>query len=177
MINIDIGDKKLQTDGEDFWIAPNATVIGDVRLAKDASVWFNAVLRADNEPIFVGVGSNVQDGAIIHTDPGFSCSIGKNVTIGHLAMLHVCEIGDGSLIGIGSVVLNGAKIGKNCIIGSKALITEGMEVPDGAMVLGVPGKIKKILNDEEQSVVSLGAAHYIENYKRYKKLIDKNENQ
>ena len=88
MINIDIGDKKLQTDGEDFWIAPNATVIGDVRLAKDASIWFNAVLRADNEPIFVGVGSNVQDGAIIHTDPGFSCSIGKNVTIGHLAMLH-----------------------------------------------------------------------------------------
>ena len=91
-------------------------------------------------------------------------------------MLHGCEIGDGSLIGIGSVVLNGAKIGKNCIIGSKALITEGMEVPDGAMVLGVPGKIKKILNDEEQSIVSLGAAHYIENYKRYKKLIDKNEN-
>jgi carbonic anhydrase/acetyltransferase-like protein (isoleucine patch superfamily) len=175
MINIDIGDKKLQTDGENYWIAPNATIIGEVILSKDASVWFNAVLRADNEPILVGEGSNVQDGAIIHTDPGFPCSIGKNVTVGHLAMLHGCDIGEGSLIGIGSVVLNGAKIGKNCIIGSKALVTEGMEIPDGAMVLGVPGKVKKMLNDEEQSVVSLGAAHYVENYKKYKELTQKNE--
>ena len=110
----------------------------------------------------------MQDGSIIHTDPGFSCSIGKNVTVGHLAMLHGCSIGDGSLIGIGSVILNGAKIGKNCIIGSKALITEGMEIPDGSMVLGIPGKIKKTLNEEEQSLVPLGAEHYIENYKRYK---------
>ena len=103
MINIDIDNKKLQTDGENYWIAPNATVIGEVVLKKDASVWFNAVLRADNEPIFVGEGSNVQDGAIIHTDPGYACSIGKNVTVGHMAMLHGCEVGDGSLIGIGSV--------------------------------------------------------------------------
>ena len=162
--------KKLETDGDDFWIAPNATVIGNVKLLKDASVWFNAVLRGDVELITVGQGSNVQDGAIIHTDPGFPCTIGKNVTVGHLAMLHGCEIGDGSLIGIGSVILNGAKIGKNCIIGSKALVTEGMEIPDGAMVLGIPGKVKKILNEEEQSVVSLGAEHYIQNYKKYKQL-------
>ena len=167
----DLGDKKLQTSGDDFWIAPSANVIGEVILAKDASVWFNAVLRADNEPIYVGQGSNIQDGAIIHTDPGFSCVIGEKVTVGHMAMLHGCHIGDGSLIGIGSVILNGAKIGKNCIIGSKALVTEGMEIPDGSMVLGIPGKVKKILNDEEQSVLSIGADHYVENYKKYKKLL------
>ena len=165
---IDLGNKTLQTDGDDFYIAPNATVIGDVRLSKDASIWFNATLRADNEPILIGEGSNVQDGAIIHTDPGFNTSIGKYVTVGHMAMLHGCEIGDGSLIGIGSVVLNGAKIGKNCIIGAKALVTEGMEIPDGSMVLGMPGKIKKTLSDDEQKLVSLGAHHYIENYKKYK---------
>ena len=170
MMIIDFDNKKLETDGDDFWIAPNATVIGNVKLLKDASVWFNAVLRGDVELITVGQGSNVQDGAIIHTDPGFPCTIGKNVTVGHLAMLHGCEIGDGSLIGIGSVILNGAKIVKNCIIGSKALVTEGMEIPDGAMVLGIPGKVKKILNEEEQSVVSLGAEHYIQNYKKYKQL-------
>ena len=172
MMIIDFDNKKLETYGDDFWIAPNATVIGNVKLLKDASVWFNAVLRGDVELITVGQGSNVQDGAIIHTDPGFPCTIGKNVTVGHLAMLHGCEIGDGSLIGIGSVILNGAKIGKNCIIGSKALVTEGMEIPDGAMVLGIPGKVKKILNEEEQSVVSLGAEHYIQNYKKYKQLED-----
>ena len=172
MMIIDFDNKQLKTDGDDFWIAPNATVIGNVQLLKDASVWFNAVLRGDVELITVGQGSNVQDGAIIHTDPGFPCTIGKNVTIGHLAMLHGCEIGDGSLIGIGSVILNGAKIGNNCIIGSKALVTEGMEIPDGAMVLGIPGKVKKILNEEEQSVVSLGAEHYIQNYKKYKQLED-----
>ena len=170
-MNSDLGDKKLQTSGDDFWIAPSANVIGEVILAKDASVWFNAVLRADNEPIYVGQGSNIQDGAIIHTDPGFSCVIGKKVTVGHMAMLHGCHIGDGSLIGIGSVILNGAKIGKNCIIGSKALVTEGMEIPDGSMVIGIPGKVKKILNDEEQSVLSIGADHYVENYKKYKKLL------
>jgi len=173
---IDLGDKKLKTADDNFWIAPNASVIGDVYLERDASIWFNAILRADNEPITIGEGSNVQDGAIIHTDPGFACNIGKKVTVGHMAMLHGCSIGDGSLIGIGSVVLNGAKIGKNCIIGSKALVTEGMDVPDGSMVLGIPGKIKKILTEEEQSVVSLGADHYIDNYKKYKQLAQYHEN-
>ena len=143
---ISLEDKILQTEGNDFWIAPNATVIGDVYLSKDSSIWFNAILRPDNEQIFIGEGSNIQDGSVIHTDPGFKCTIGKYVTVGHMAMLHGCDIGDGSLIGIGSVILNGAKIGKNCIIGSKALVTEGMEVPDGSMVLGIPGKIKKSLS-------------------------------
>ena len=173
---IDLGDKKLKTADDNFWIAPNASVIGEVNLERDASIWFNAILRADNEPITIGEGSNVQDGAIVHTDPGFACRIGKKVTVGHMAMLHGCYIGDGSLIGIGSVVLNGAKIGKNCIIGSKALITEGMEVPDGSMVLGIPGKIKKTLTEEEQSVVPLGAEHYIDNYKKYKQLAHYHEN-
>ena len=173
---IDLGDKKLKTVDDNFWIAPNASVIGDVNLERDASIWFNAILRADNEPITIGEGSNVQDGAIIHTDPGYACNIGKKVTVGHMAMLHGCSIGDGSLIGIGSVVLNGAKIGRNCIIGSKALVTEGMEVPDGSMVLGIPGKIKKTLTEEEQSVVPLGAEHYIDNYKKYKQLANYHEN-
>ena len=173
---IDLGDKKLKTSDDNFWIAPNASVIGEVNLERDVSIWFNAILRADNEPITIGEGSNVQDGAIIHTDPGYACKIGKKVTVGHMAMLHGCSIGDGSLIGIGSVVLNGAKIGKNCIIGSKALVTEGMDVPDGSMVLGIPGKIKKTLTEEEQSVVPLGADHYIDNYKKYKQLTKSHEN-
>ena len=173
---INLGDKKLKTADDNFWIAPNASVIGNVILERDTSIWFNAILRADNEPITIGEGSNVQDGAIIHTDPGYACNIGKKVTVGHMAMLHGCSIGDGSLIGIGSVVLNGAKIGKNCIIGSKALVTEGMDVPDGSMVLGIPGKIKKTLTEEEQSVVPLGADHYIDNYKKYKQLAKYHEN-
>ena len=165
---IDINGKGLSTENDDFWIAPDATVIGDVQMAKDSSVWFNCTLRGDNEPIILGEGTNIQDNSVIHTDPGFACTIGKFVTVGHLAMLHGCEIGDGTLIGIGSVILNGAKIGKNCIIGAKALITEGMEVPDGSMVLGIPAKIKKELTLEEQSIPSLNAHQYIENYKRYK---------
>ena len=165
---IDINDKSLTTENDDFWIAPDATVIGDVQMAKDSSIWFNCTLRGDNEPIIIGEGTNVQDNAVIHTDPAFVCRIGKFVTVGHQAMLHGCEIDDGTLIGIGSVILNGAKIGKNCIIGAKALITEGMEVPDGSMVLGVPGKIKKQLTEEEQAIPSINAHHYIENYKRYK---------
>ena len=172
-----LGDKKLVTLSDDFWIAPDANVIGDVRMSKDSSIWFNATLRGDNEPIIIGEGSNIQDGSVIHTDPGHACNVGKFVTVGHMVMLHGCDIGDGSLIGIGSVVLNGAKIGKNCIIGSKALITEGMEIPDGSMVMGMPGKIKRTLSDEEQKMIPLSAHHYIENYKKYKKLLEvKNEN-
>tara|TARA_B100000902_G_scaffold20836_2_gene25074 strand:+ start:7119 stop:7631 length:513 start_codon:yes stop_codon:yes gene_type:complete len=162
--------KKLTTENDDFWIAPDANVIGDVYLAKDASVWFNCTIRGDNEPIKIGEGSNIQDGSIIHTDPGFPCKIGKFVTVGHMAMLHGCEIGDGTLIGIGSVILNGAKVGKNCLIGAKALVTENMEIPDGSMVLGMPGKIKKQLSEEEQLMPSINAHHYIENYKRYKNI-------
>jgi carbonic anhydrase/acetyltransferase-like protein (isoleucine patch superfamily) len=165
---IEMNNKRVSTENEDFWIAPDATVIGDVQMAKDASIWFHCTIRGDNESIILGEGTNIQDNSVIHTDPGFGCTIGKFVTVGHMVMLHGCEIGDGTLIGIGSVILNGAKIGKNCIIGAKALITEGMVVPDGSMVLGMPGKIKKELSAEEQLIPSLNAHHYIANYKRYK---------
>ena len=119
----DLEDKKIKNSGEN-WVAPNATIIGDVTLGKNSSIWFNAVLRGDIENIYIGEGSNVQDGSVLHTDPGCPLKIGKNVTRGHLVMLHGCTIGDNSLIGIGAVILNNAKIGKNCIIGSKTLITE-----------------------------------------------------
>ena len=166
---ISLGNKKLKTSSEDYWIAPNATVIGDVTLSEDVSIWFGSTLRGDNEPIFVGEGSNIQEGSIIHTDPGFKCTIGNNVTVGHMAMLHGCEIGDGSLIGINSVILNGAKIGKNCIIGAKALITENAVIPDGSMVMGIPAKVKRELSEEEQQLPTLNSKFYVENYKRYKK--------
>ena len=165
-----LGDKKLTTTSDNFWIAPDANVIGDVQMDEDTSIWFNATLRADYEPIIIGEGSNIQDGSVIHTDPGHECRVGKFVTVGHMVMLHGCDIGDGSLIGIGSVILNGAKIGKNCIIGSKALITEGTVIPDGSMVMGMPGKIKRELTKEEQEMIPLSAKHYIENYKKYKEL-------
>ena len=152
---IELNGKKLSTDGDDFWVAPNATVIGNVIMEKDSSIWFQCTIRGDNEPITIGAGSNIQDNSVIHTDPGCPCTIGSNVTVGHMAMLHGCQIGDGSLIGIGAVILNNAKIGKNCIIGAKALITEGSLIPDGSLVMGIPGKIKKELDAEEQKIPQL----------------------
>ncbi|MGD1926130.1 MAG: gamma carbonic anhydrase family protein [Paracoccaceae bacterium] len=124
-----------------YWIAPGAQVIGRVTLAEQVSIWFNAVLRGDNEPITIGKGSNVQDGAVFHTDPGFPLAIGADVTVGHMALLHGCTVGDGTLVGMGAMVMNGAKVGRNCLIGANALVTEGKEIPDGSMVLGQPGKI------------------------------------
>ena len=163
----DLKDKKPKNSGEN-WVAPNATIIGDVTLEKNTSIWFNAVLRGDIENIHIGEGSNVQDGSVLHTDPGCPLKVGKNVTVGHLVMLHGCTIGDNSLIGIGAVILNKANIGKNCIIGAKALITEGSVIPDGSLVMGIPGKIKKELDAEEQKIPQLNAGFYVENYKRYK---------
>ncbi len=152
----------------DYWVADNAVVVGNVLLCQDASVWFNAVLRGDNELITVGTGSNVQDGAVLHTDPGYPLVIGAHVTIGHKAMLHGCEIGEGSLIGINSVVLNGVKIGRNCIVGANALITEGKEIPDNSMVLGAPGKVVKTLSPEQGQAIRIGAKHYVENARRFR---------
>lgn len=162
-----LGDAQLQAEG-DYYVAPTAAVIGKVILKQDASVWFGAVLRGDNEPITVGVGSNVQDCAVLHTDPGYPLVIGPHVTVGHQVMLHGCTIGEGSLIGINAVVLNGAKIGKNCLIGANALIAEGKEIPDNSMVLGSPGKIVKTLSDEQAMGLRIGAAHYVENGRRYR---------
>tara|TARA_Y100001970_G_scaffold158998_1_gene194394 strand:+ start:12430 stop:12951 length:522 start_codon:yes stop_codon:yes gene_type:complete len=164
-----LGELEPETEGQDYFIADNATVIGKIKLCKDASVWFGAVLRGDTELITIGQGSNVQDCSVLHTDLGFPLIIGKDVTIGHKVMLHGCEIGDGSLVGINSVVLNGAKIGKNCLIGANSLVTEGTEIPDGSLVMGAPAKLKKQLSDEQKQGLIFSAKHYVENYKRFKK--------
>ncbi|QLC74060.1 gamma carbonic anhydrase family protein [Pseudomonas sp. LPB0260] len=151
----------------DSWVAPNATLVGKVRLEAQASVWFNAVLRGDNELIHIGEQSNVQDGTVMHTDMGFPLSIGKGVTIGHKAMLHGCSVGDYSLIGINAVVLNGAKIGKYCIIGANTLIGEGKEIPDGSLVVGSPGNVIRTLSAEQKKMLEASAAHYVRNAQRY----------
>ena len=164
----DLKDKKPKNSGEN-WVAPNATIIGDVTLEKNSSIWFNATLRGDVENIHIGEGSNVQDGCVLHTDPGYPLKVGKNVTVGHKVMLHGCLIGDNSLIGINSVILNGAKIGKNCLIGANSLITEGMEIPDNSLVMGSPAKIKKELDPSMKDILIGSASHYVENYKRFKK--------
>ena len=166
----DLKDKKPQSSGEN-WVAPNATIIGDVTLEKNSSIWFNAVLRGDIENIHVGEGSNIQDGSVLHTDPGFPLKVGKNVTIGHLVMLHGCTIGDNSLIGIGAVILNNAKIGNNCIIGAKTLIAENKEIPDNSLVVGSPGRVLRKVTDEEKKAVIENTKYYQDNWKRYSKSI------
>ena len=153
------------------YIAHNATVIGSVIIEDKASIWFNAVLRGDCETIRVGPQSNVQDGSVLHTDPGYPLSIGRGVTIGHKAMLHGCSIGDFSLIGINAVVLNGAIIGKHCLIGANALVTEGMEIPDGSVVMGSPGKIKKELRAEQRLGLESSAEHYVKNGRLFSQLL------
>ena len=170
-MKFNLGEHKVLTDKDNFYIAENAVVLGKVKLCKDASVWFGAVIRGDTELITIGEGSNVQDCAVIHTDIGFPTDIGKNVTIGHQAMLHGCTIGDGSLVGINAVVLNGARIGSGCLIASNALVTEGMEVPDGSIVMGSPGKIIRQLTEDEIEAVKQNAIRYQENWKKYSKSV------
>ena len=162
-----LGGVAVKAEG-DYWVADSATVVGNVLLKQDASVWFNAVVRGDNDLITIGEGSNVQDGSVLHTDPGFPLTIGAHVTIGHKVMLHGCHIGEGSLIGINAVVLNGAKIGKNCLIGANTLITEGKEIPDNSMVMGSPGKVVRMLSEEQAAGIRAGAAHYVENARRFR---------
>ncbi len=160
------GDSLVETHPAS-WTVPNATLIGKVRLEEGASVWFNAVLRGDNELILIGKDSNVQDGAVMHTDMGYPLTLGTGVTIGHNAMLHGCTVGDYSLIGINAVILNGAKIGKHCIIGANSLIGEGKEIPDGSLVMGSPGKVVRDLTDEQKKLLEASAAHYVKNGQRY----------
>ena len=163
--------------GENHFIAPNASIIGDVILKDSSSVWFNTVIRAENDSIIIGERTNVQDGSVLHVDPGFPLSIGDDVTIGHQVMLHGCTIGDGSLIGINAVVLNGAVIGKGCIVGANALVTEGMQIPDGSMVLGSPAKVKRQLTEEEQARLRQGAKNYVANSELFKRTLQKIEGQ
>ena len=150
-----------------YWIAPDAQVMGNVELKKNASVWFGATLRGDSELISIGENSNVQDGSVLHTDPGSPLTLGKNVTVGHMVMLHGCTVGDNSLIGIGSIILNNTKIGKNCLIGANTLLAENKDIPDNSMVLGAPGKVVKTFSDEEAKMMKLSADHYVENWKRF----------
>ena len=149
------------------WVADSAQVIGNVELAEGASIWFGAILRGDNEVMRIGRNSNVQDGSVLHSDPGFPLTLGENVTVGHQVMLHGCTVGDGSLIGIKSVVLNGAKIGKNCLVGAGSLVTEGKEFPDGSMIMGAPAKVVRELTPEQIAGLSRAAQHYVDNAKRY----------
>ena len=162
-------DNKTPTIHKDSWVASNAVLIGKVILKKDANVWFNVVLRGDIEHITIGEGSNVQDGSIFHTDPGCPLLLGKGVTVGHMVMLHGCEVGDNTLIGIGSTILNKTKIGKNCIIGANTLIPENKVIPDRSLVLGSPGKVIRQVTEKEIEEIKKNAFHYVENYKKYKK--------
>ena len=154
---------------KDSWAASKAVLIGKVILEKNSNVWFNVVLRGDIEPIIIGEGSNVQDGSVFHTDPGCPVTLGKNVTVGHMVMLHGCEIDSDTLIGIGSTILNKTKIGKNCIIGANTLIPEKKIIPDRSLVLGSPGKVIRQVTDREVEEIEINAKHYVENYKKYKK--------
>ena len=166
----DLKDKKPKNAGEN-WVAPNATIIGDVTLETNSSIWVNAVLRGDIENIHIGEGSNIQDGSVLHTDPGCPLKVGKNVTVGHLVMLHGCTIGDNSLIGIGAVILNKVKIGKNCIIGAKALITENKNIPDNSLVVGAPGKVVREVTEDEKKAILGNTKRYQDNWKKYSKSI------
>ena len=164
-----LGDASPEVpDGGEYWIAPTACVIGNVVLKKNASIWFGAVLRGDNDPIVVGENSNVQDHAVLHTDAGVPLEVGADVTIGHRAMIHGAIIGAGSLIGIGAILLNGARIGRNCIIGAGALVTEGKSIPDGSLAIGAPARVVREVTDAERAMLAGSARHYVENWKRYR---------
>ena len=162
-----LGDRRPIIEGDGHFIAPNATIIGNVTLKQGASIWFNAVLRGDNDLIEVGKNSNIQDGAVLHTDPGIRLVIGDNVTVGHRAMLHGCTVGNNSLIGIGGTILNNAGIGENCIVGAHALITEGKEFPDGVLIVGTPAKVVRDLRPDELVFLKTAADVYVHNSQRF----------
>jgi carbonic anhydrase/acetyltransferase-like protein (isoleucine patch superfamily) len=153
---------------EGAWVADSAQVMGRVELLEDASVWFGAVIRGDNELLSIGRGSNIQDGSVVHSDMGYPMTLGADVSVGHQVMLHGCSVGDGSLIGIQSVVLNGARIGRNCLVGAGSLVTEGKEFPDGSMIIGRPAKVVRELTAEQIAGLRRIATHYVENARRYR---------
>ncbi|MBV9784970.1 MAG: gamma carbonic anhydrase family protein [Acidisphaera sp.] len=167
VFSLDDALPELPGDGE-YWVARNATLIGQVRLGRDASVWFGAVLRADDAVIAIGARSNVQDNSVLHVDPGYPISIGENCTIGHNAVVHGCTIGDGTLIGMGSVVLNGARIGRNCLVGANTLITENKVIPDNSVVMGAPGKVVREIDAAGLQLLAEGAELYVKRWHRYR---------
>ena len=154
--------------GGDYWVAPDAVVVGHVRLRKNSSVWFGAVLRGDNDWIELGENSNIQDNSVVHTDPGVPTIIGAGVTVGHRVILHSCAIGDNTLVGMGSTLLTGCKIGKNCLIGANALVSEGKEIPDNSLVLGSPGRVMKQLTEPQLAMLKIAAQVYVHNYQRFR---------
>jgi carbonic anhydrase/acetyltransferase-like protein (isoleucine patch superfamily) len=162
-----IGERKLLARGAHF-VAASADVIGSVELGAEASIWFGAVLRADNDLIAIGDRSNVQDNSVLHTDSGIPLHVGNDVTIGHRVMLHGCTIGDNTLIGIGAVVLNGARIGHNCLLGAGSLVTEGKVIPDGSLAFGAPAKVVRPLTEEEIQQLTASALHYVDNARRFR---------
>jgi len=162
-----LGDRAPEFEGAGHFVADNATIIGSVRLKDKASIWFNCVLRGDNDWLTVGERSNIQDGCVLHTDPGIELIVGDDVTVGHKVMLHGCEIGNNSLIGIGSTILNGARIGNNCIVGAHALVTENKRFPDGSLILGAPAKVARQLSEEEIAHVHWSADIYVKNAERF----------
>ncbi|MEA3194332.1 MAG: hypothetical protein QOD26_2665 [Betaproteobacteria bacterium] len=162
-----IGERRVKLVGKDHFVAPDATLVGDVTLESEASVWFQVVIRAENDRIVIGEGSNVQDGSVLHVDPGYPLTLGRMVSIGHKVMLHGCTIGEGTLIGINSVVMNGARIGKGVLIGANTLIAEGKEIPDGVLVLGSPGRVVRELTQEQKDYLAGIARGYIERGKYY----------
>ena len=154
-------------DDAAYWVAPDAHVIGAVHLARDVGIWFGAVLRGDNEPITIGEGTNIQEGAMLHTDMGFPMTIGAHCTIGHHAILHGCTIGDGALVGMGATILNGARIGAGSLVGANALVTEGKSFPDRSLIVGSPAKAVRELDDATVEGLMRGAAGYVRNWKRF----------
>lgn len=150
-----------------YWIAPDAHVIGRIHLDRDVGIWFGAVLRGDNEPIEIGAGTNIQDGVMMHTDEGFPMTIGPGCTIGHHAILHGCKIGENTLIGMGATVLNGAKLGSNCLVGANSLVTEGKEFPDNSLIFGAPARLARTLNDATVEFLRQSAHDYVARWRRY----------
>lgn len=155
-------------DAESNWIAPDAVLIGDVELGRNAGVWFGAVIRGDNEPIVIGADTNVQEHAVMHTDPGFPLTVGAGCTVGHRAVLHGCTVGDNSLVGMGAIVLNGARIGANSLVGAGALVTEGKAFPDNSLIVGVPARVVRALDEAALARLRASAAHYVANARRFK---------
>ena len=162
-----LGERTPVFEGDGHFVADNATLIGSVRLGDSSSVWYNCVLRGDNDWLVIGARSNIQDGSVLHTDPGIELVVGEGVTVGHMAMLHGCRIGDNALIGIGTTVLNGARIGNNCIVGAHALVTENKEFPDGSLILGSPARVARELSAEEIANIRLSADVYVRNAQRF----------
>lgn len=154
-------------DRDSVFLAPDATVVGNVSIGRDVSIWFGVAIRGDNERISIGAGSNVQEHTVMHSDPGFALTVGEGCTIGHRAMLHGCTIGDNTLVGMGAIVLNGARIGRNCLVGAGALVTEGKEFPDNSLIVGVPAKVVRTLDADSAERLRASALHYVANGKRF----------